>query len=274
MNASNATRQGMKSQLQALLSNNDMGGYGFYFAPNPFVSIGYGPYLLIGYVAPKKSIPFYMGNDPAKVVQTVLTKSDAVLYNWGVAWVMVARDYHTFVFSDGSTKVWFVDCTQSPDVFFAHKSSSSFNPVLFIQTFRDIFRNNPPPKVKVLRGKDISDADLLSVIAWEWGMNCNTTALAVQKLADPNVNGNVVRNAIATNSFSGQWPQLLKVLSLATYLPANSNITSGDFKSLQAAVIKQYRTRGGAKVVTQYYIGIQALTSQDPRIETWFKHPH
>jgi len=275
-NANNATKPSYRNQLSSLLSNNDMGGYGFYFAPNPFISSSYGPYLLIGYVAPKKSFPYYLGNDPAKVVQTVLTSADAVLYNWGAAWVLVARDYHTFVFSDNSTKVWFIDCTQKPDIFVNHKIAyKTFSPPAFIQNFRDIFQyTGSIPRVKPLKGgKDISDADLLKVIAWEWQINCNTTTLAIQK-ANAGFTGYNVAYALSSNSFTGQWPQLLTVLSYANYLPANSNITSGDYKTLQAAVVKQYRAIGGAKIVAQFFVGFWATMSWDPRIETWYKHPH
>jgi len=274
-NASNASKPGLESQLRGYLSNNNMGGYGFYFAPNPFVSSAYGMYLLVGYVPPKRTFPFYLGNNAARVVQTVLTNSDAVLYLWCVSWFLVARDYYAFTFADNTTKAWLIDFSPRPDVFFAHKVTyGTWTPVVYLQTFRDIFRINPPVIKPLKGGKDIADADLLKVIAWEWQIGCNTTALAVQKLADPSVSGQMVAMAFNGNQFGGQWPQLLKVLNLATYLPANSNVTSGDYKSLQAAVIKQYRARGGAKIVTQYYVGYDALKSQDPRIETWYRHPH
>jgi len=277
MNATNSTlKQILKSNLSNLLSPPIMGGNGFYFAADAEVSKGWGGYLLILQVPPKKSFPFYLGNDPVHTVQTVLTNGDAVLYNWGKGhhmWVLVVRDYHAFTFPDGSIKAAIINMSELPVEFFSHKVKyTTYDPVSYLSTFRDVYMRNPPSTVKVLPGgHDISDADLVKVIGWEWQLGCNMSANAVKKLNDPTITGQSVNNAVTANSFSGQWPQLLKVLKMATYLPPTANVTSGDFTGLNAALVKTYRARGGAKVVTSFYTGTSNMRNQTPNIHSWFR---
>jgi hypothetical protein len=227
-------------------------------------------------VPPKKSIPFYLGKDPALVVQTILTSADDMLYSWSSTdthkWVLVLRDYHGITYPDGSIKATIIDMTVSPVEFFNHKvPAGSWSPDTYLYAFRDIFRSGPP-SVKVLSGgHDISDSDLASVIGWEWRQGCNATVIALTKLNDPSITGSSVYYAIQSASFSGSWSQLIKVLVSATYLPSSANIAQSDFKSLTAALVKAYRARGGDKVVLAYYIGMDKLKSQSPNINSWFR---